>query len=150
MAFAKKRLTELETERRRRLLDILPEVLASLEERRKDKNLTGKEIKEIDQAILDGMHFLSRLKAHANMHDCYLGKVVNSPAIGNMYYMIVGSRYLSFFLENDYCVSAEAFRRKEMEVPLVLEEIYKRYRRFDIPADDQNEILPFPSAKADC
>lgn len=153
MAFVTRKLTAGRLERRRRLCVILPEVLESLEEIRKNPALTGKEIKEIDAALRGVASFLSRLQTHTTTHDCNLSTVVGSTAIGNMYQAMFGKKDLSSFLEKDYFLSEEAFHSKEMEVPLVLREIYKWYKRFDAPVDDQEmreAHPPSPSPVSDC
>lgn len=149
MSFSKK-LTEARAERRRRLLEILPEVLEDLEARRSCQDLTGKEIKEIDYATLGVRRFISSLRSNELAHDCYLSKVVGSAAVGSMYFAATGGRHLSFFLESEYHASEEVFRKKEMEVPVVLREIYKKYKRVDIPADDKDADVPGACRTADC
>lgn len=149
MSFSKK-LTEARIERRRRLLEILPEVLEDLKARRACPDLTGKEIKEIDYAALGVRHFLSSLRSKEMIHDCYLSKVVGSAAVGHMYFAATGERHLSFFLESDYHASEDIFKRKAMEVPIVLREIYKKYKRFDIPADDKDADIPGACRASDC
>lgn len=146
MAFAKRKLTVGQMERRRRLLIILPEILELLEERKKDKTLTTKEIKEVDITLIGVNRFFSRLHAHESTHDCHLATVVGSPAIGNMYNAIFGKKYVSTFLRNDYYLSQEAFKQNEMDVPFVLEELYKKYTRFDAPVDETEMRNVYSSA----
>lgn len=127
-------------ERRRRLLIILPEILELLEEKKKDKTLTDKEIKEIGATFIGMNRFLSRLHINDTTHDCHLSLVVGSTAIGNMYNTIFGKKYVSTFLRNNYHLSQEAFKQNEMDVPFVLEELYKKYARFDVPPVDETEM----------
>lgn len=150
MTFVKRQRTPAKMERRRRLLLVLPEVAEELKRKRGNRNLTGKEIKEIDSALLAIASFEARLKLHETTNDCHLGRIIGSKAVGSVYYAATGARNLASFLDGEYAQAEEAFAREGMEVPLVLQEIYKQYTRVGIPADDKDACVPAPCKVSDC